>query len=529
MSPRSAAALLLSAVLMLTACDNGGGTVTPPTPTPPTPPTPAPIPTQYLPTPGFWSGTKAAGPWCAGKPSKQTAGLDAQTLTAAANAVQAGELFSRPTPGMTALSGLSADLKQDLGRPGAQSAATVDTALLLPTDADASAGLKALRATGFTPRATFGYWLTADLTPTHTAELLRAGLIQYAERVPELVTEGLPTPNDATLQNQEKYLPMMNTQAAWDQLELGCDHPVIAVIDTGWIGSTEHAEYNLVPKSAWFSPYRNEKGNADAIQPAQAGAWDTRHGTAVASVIAMTTNGGGKGAGVSYNLAKVLPIVVSTPTNEIDYDNVAYALMYALGGVEKAGKTFTNPYPADVINLSFGSLPSLTPGKFLQSYFDYAASKGTVIVASAGNELSRGTSDTAGLNNSIGVAGVMFNGERWVDPYQANFGSNYGPGVDVAAPAMAVPIWVEGQATYWSGTSFASPWAAAQVAMWMYANQQHHASGSRTQGLKGDALYTKLLNCFAAVGSNRGVKDEYLGYGKLDTARLVSLTETACR
>lgn len=47
--------------------------------------------------------------------------------------------------------------------------------------------------------------------------------------------------------------------------------------------------------------------------------------------------------------------------------------------------------------------------------------------------------------------------------------------------------------------------------------------------LTGDALHDKCYACFAATGSNRGVKDEYPGYGKLDTARLVSPTETACR
>ena len=75
----------------------------------------------------------------------------------------------------------------------------------------------------------------------------------------------------------------------------------------------------------------------------------------------------------------------------------------------------------------------------------------------------------------------------------------------------------------------ATPWVAAQIAMWMYANEQYRADGSRTLGLRGDALYNKLYACFAAVGSNLGAKDEYLGYGKLDTARLVSPTETGCR
>ena len=111
---------------------------------------------------------------------------------------------------------------------------------------------------------------------------------------------------------------MMNSEAAWAQLDTGCDHPVVAVLDSGWVGSTTHAEYNLVPKSAWFNAITTTQGNADSVVTDPALVNGRNHGTAVAGVIAMTTNGYGAGAGVAYNLAKVLPITVMSSDSYIN-------------------------------------------------------------------------------------------------------------------------------------------------------------------------------------------------------------------
>lgn len=512
--------LALTGVLALSACGSGPAATTTP-PTPPTPDTPTPPSTgvsdTYLPKAGFWDGQTAQGPWCKATGGQSLGAQAAATL----NAQQVQAMYQTPTPGMRALSGLSADLKT----LSAQSAVPRGLALMLPTDAPATSGLSALKAAGVTVREDFGgYWITADLSPAQASTLISQGLIQYAEPLQTRKPVGLPTPTDANLINQDKYLPMMNTQAAWSQLEPGCAHPVIAVIDTGWNGPTSQAEYNLVPQSSWYNAATNKTGDA---APNVTGVSFADHGTAVAGVIALTTNGYGTGAGIGYNLLKVQPINAAASSGNFVDGNSVRALMYAMGSVTFNGQTLVNPYPANIINASWGTAPTLTPSQFLQSYFDYAAQRGIVIVAAVGNELAHGTTDTAGLKRSIGAAGVMFNGERWVDPYQAGKGSNYGPGVDVAAPAMAVPTVTKDGASYWSGTSMASPWVAAQIGLWMYANQQY--AGSKTLKLTGDALYDKLYTCFAAIGSNRGVKDEYLGYGKLDTARLVSPTETACR
>lgn len=500
-------------MLVLTACNQPGTTT--PTPEAPKPPTTG-VTDTYLPKAGFWDGQAAQGPWC------RTTGKQSLSAQASAtfNAQQVQAMYQTPTPAMHDLNGLSADLT----RLGAQNASARGLALMLPTDAPADTGLRALKDAGVPVREDFGgYWLTADLSAAQASRLIERGLIQYAEPLQTRKPVGLPTPTDATLPNQSKYLPMMNTQAAWSQLEPGCAHPVIAVIDTGWSGPTSHAEYNLLPRSSWYNAATNTTG--DAAPNVQGDFAD--HGTAVAGVIALTANGYGDGAGVGYNLLKVQPINGTTATGDFSDTSTARALMYATGSVTVNGQTLTNPYPANIINTSWGTDATLTPPQFLQSYFDYAAQRGIVVVAAVGNELAHGTTDTAGLKRSIGAAGVMFNGDRWVDPFQAGKGSNYGPGVDVAAPAMAVPTVTSNGASYWSGTSMSSPWVAAQIGLWMYANQQY--AGTKTLNLTGDALYDKLYACFAATGSNRGVKDEYLGYGKLDTARLVSPTETACR
>lgn len=505
--------------LVLTACTTGTTpTVTPPGTTPDPPPMSG-IPAAYLPSSGFWNGQRTAGTWCQGKTSTQGSGGDLSTHGLGT------ATFSTPTNRMLSLRGAADNLKS----LSAHSVQTQEVALLLPTAQDYTRGLQALKASGVQPLGEFGYWVTATLTLAQARDLVTQGLAQYAEGLPKMKAVGLPTPNDATLNNQSTYFPMMNSEAAWAQLDTGCDHPVVAVLDSGWVGSTTHAEYNLVPKSAWFNAITTTQGNADSVVTDPALVNGRNHGTAVAGVIAMTTNGYGAGAGVAYNLAKVLPITFMSSDSYINGTAAVQGMEYAMGRTTVGGQTFVNPYPASVLSLSFGSEATLTPNQFFQSIFDVAASRGVVVVAAAGNEVTHGTTDTAGLNHSIGVAGVMFDGKRWVDPYQGGFGSNYGPGVDVAAPAMSVPTVVDGKASYWSGTSMATPWVAGQIAMWMYANEQYRADGSRTLGLTGDALYTKLYACFAAIGSNNGTKDEYLGYGKLDTARLVSPSEAACR
>lgn len=503
--------------LLLTACTTG---TTPPVTPPGTMPDPPPtsgIPTAYLPTTGFWNGKRTPGAWCQGKPSTQGlgGGLSRQSLRTT---------FSAPTDRMLGLRGVA----DNLSRRSALSVQPQEVALLLPTGQSYAQGLQALKASGVQTLGEFGYWVTADLTPAEARDLVTQGLAQYAEGLPKMRAVGLPSPNDATLDDQSTYFPMMNSEAAWAQLDTGCDHPIVAVLDSGWVGSTTHAEYNLVPRSAWLNVLTATQGNADPVVTDPANS-SRNHGTAVAGVIAMTTNGFGEGAGVAYNLAKVLPINIMSSNGQIWSTNVVKGIEYALGGTTINGQVIPNPYPANVLSLSFGSAATLSPNQFFQSIFDVAASRGVVVVAAAGNEVAHGTTDTAGLNHSIGVAGVMSNGNRWVDPSQGGLGSNYGPGVDVAAPAMSVATFLDGKASYWSGTSMATPWVAGQVAMWMYANQHYRADGSKTLGLTGDALYSKLYTCFAAIGSNRGSKDEYLGYGKLDTARLVSPTETACR
>lgn len=504
---------LIAAALSLAACGGGGGGVQPPAPIntqEPVTPNPNPATSIYTPV-GAWDGKRTAGPWCADKPS-------AQTL----RATQETSLLSVATPSMKTLSGLN------LGAAlGAQSVQGSEIAALLPTDRPYEQSAAALQASGVKLNDTFGFWVTADASQ---AQAIRAaydaGLVQYAEKLPTLKSAALPAANDLKQANTMKYLPIMNTEAAWKSLDLGCDHPIVAVIDTGIYGSITESEYNLTPKASWFDGFRGIQGSAEPTAT-DLGPHDHEHGAAVAGVIATATNNGKAGAGTTYNLVKVLPINVMNTIGGVAGTSVTRALEYAGGSTTIGDKTYVNPYPANVINLSFGSGATLAPSKFYQATFEALAKRGIVIVAAAGNENAHGTTDTAGLNYSIGAGGIGFDGQRWVT--NETTGSNYGPGVDVVAPAMAVPTIVDGKEMWWSGTSMAAPWVAGQIALWMYANQQYRADSSKTQGLTGDALYNKLLTCFAAVGNGGGTKNEYVGYGILDTARLVSPTEAACR
>ncbi|MFC3833348.1 MULTISPECIES: S8/S53 family peptidase [Deinococcus] len=419
------------------------------------------------------------------------------------------------------LRGVSASL-QTMGALSVKPAAGAAVAVLLPTGQSAEAGLAALKASGVSVTSNTGYWATLKASDAAAARALVAdGTVQYAEYLSPLKTHGLPTPSDTLMVNQNKYLPMTNQYGAWSQVDQGCKNIVVAVIDTGWTGSTAHAEANLVPKSAWFDAFGHQKGVA-----APSGEVDP-HGTAVASIIAMTTNGGGVGVSTSYNLVKVLPINVASGARNLDFPSVAVAMDYAMGSVTVDGVTYTNPYPARVLNMSFGG-DSAT--EYFTGLFRRAADRGVVVVASVGNTLTTNkTTDTSSAQFSIGAGGVMFDGSHWKDPYTAGQGSSSGPGVDAAAPSMAVPSIVNGQEQYWSGTSFAAPWMSSQIALWMYANEQYRADGSPTNGLKGQALYDHLIGCFKVAGSQKGARNDDVGYGRLDTGLMVAANTTACR
>lgn len=145
--------------------------------------------------------------------------------------------------------------------------------------------------------------------------------------------------------------------------------------------------------------------------------------------------------------AKVLPVAIFNP--------------YFVGEMQVAKAIrWATDQGARVHNHSWGG-PHYAP-HLLKEAFDYALSKGVVIVASAGNHAGDQ------VNYPAGYPGVIASGAAAPDRQRAEF-SDYGrhlssvaPGGDVLLPR---PTWQGGGHQTISGTSFSSPYTAAAAAL----------------------------------------------------------------
>jgi thermitase len=110
---------------------------------------------------------------------------------------------------------------------------------------------------------------------------------------------------------------------------------------------------------------------------------------------------------------------------------------------------------ARVMSLSWGSE---TPSALLESATGYAAAKGLILVAAAGNEPTGRAVYPAAYENVIGVGALTSNGEPWVK-------SNYGEFVTLQAPGLAeLPVGFKGDPGTYVGTSIATAFTAHRIA-----------------------------------------------------------------
>ena len=151
------------------------------------------------------------------------------------------------------------------------------------------------------------------------------------------------------------------------------------------------------------------------------------HGTHVIGTIAARTNNGRGVAGVAFN-ARVVPVRVLGKCGGFTSD-IADAIIWASGGAVSGAPANANP--AKVINISFGSGGGC--GMSLQSAIDSARSRGTSVIAAAGNDGIDGYDFApADCNGVVSVASVNRSGGK------SSF-SNFGWIVKIAAPGGEKP------------------------------------------------------------------------------------------
>ena len=287
-------------------------------------------------------------------------------------------------------------------------------------------------------------------------------VVEYAER--EVVVEALDVvPNDPRWSSQ--WGPrVVSAPEAWDTTR-GSRSVVVAVVDTGV--NPEHPDLSgaLVPG---YDFVNNDADPSD----------DNGHGTAVAGVVAARTNNGVGEAGLCWTCS-IMPIKALDANGSGSTATIAKAIVLAADN------------GADIINLSLGG-PATT--QTLTDAVDYAASKGVLIFAAAGNNGETAFFYPAAYPQVLAVAGTD-------EADHVYSWSNHGPWVQVSAPGCNVAPLLGGGYGDFCGTSSATPIVSGLAGLVLAAKP----------GATRDEVYTAIKATAKQVGSK-------VAFGRVDAA-----------
>lgn len=206
----------------------------------------------------------------------------------------------------------------------------------------------------------------------------------------------------------------------------------------------------------------------------------------------------GHGTHVAGIAALVAPEALLLPVRVLDSDGVGRAFEVARGLVDATLRGAT------VVNMSLGVTER---ARVVEAAIDFAHGRGVLIVAPAGNQGEPASGYPASYGPVLSVAGLD------ADDRRAAF-SNYGPGVDLAAPSVGILSTHEGgDFAAWSGTSMAAPFVAGAAAILV------EQAGGSTSGVP-----ERILSGASSLAVSEPTFASGLGAGRLDVLASVLLT-----
>ncbi|WP_165956339.1 S8 family serine peptidase, partial [Streptomyces hainanensis] len=276
------------------------------------------------------------------------------------------------------------------------------------------------------------------------------------------------------------YLDALRAEEIWQQTR--GEGVTVAVIDSGVDGSIPELRDRVLE-------------GADLTFDAQGANSDEHgHGTDMASLIAGT----GAEAGVSGIApgATILPVRLYETPDTLDFgieERWAEAVTYAV----ESG--------AQVISISLGMQEPAFGNEEIEAALAEAARQDVLIFASTGNAGEEGNLSTFPGNRegAVGVAAVDPDGER------AAY-STHGPQVALAAPGTDIRLRCQlgsSEMCTGYGTSNATALASASAALIWSANP--------------DWTKNQVLRAMIGTADGGGERDEYVGYGMVQPARVI--------
>ena len=330
------------------------------------------------------------------------------------------------------------------------------------------------------------------------------------------------SPNDS-LFTQQWALQTIRAPEAW-KITAGDPNILIAVIDTGtdfkhpdlqsglWINSGEDLNHNGKVDASDFNNSDDDRNGfvddlrgwdfTDAPSFPDGGDYLNRdndpsdeqgHGTSVIGIISATANNRSGIAGLAPG-CRTMTLRAGTSQGLLEEDDVASAIVYAV---------LNN---ARVINMSFGDV---VVSPMLRDVMRFAHSRGTVLVASAGNSATDTPHYPSGFAETISVGATNRNDQL------ASF-SNYGATIDVVAPGLE--IWTTamgGQYNQFAGTSASAPLVAALAGLLL----------SHAPDWSNETVRAALTNSAVDLGERHW--DRFYGAGRIDAAAALQIEQAA--